>query len=96
MTTSPTPDTDRRQKGPSTALLSAVEARDARQDARTDTAWLAALAASEKAHERAAKTIKMLYMLLSASLLAIVVLTAMVLDAKLNVTSEGVSVGGGE
>jgi hypothetical protein len=94
--TSPTPDTDRRSKGPSTAFISSVEARDARQDARTDTAWQAALAASEKAHERAAKTIKMLYMLLAAALLAVVVLTAMVLESELNVTSEGVTVGGGE
>lgn len=94
------PPTERRSKGVGTIALEASAAaalrsdeRDARQDARTDKAWQAALDAAEKGHAAAQRTVKMLYVLLAASLLAVVVLVAMVLDAKLNVSKDGVRVG---
>jgi len=96
-----------REKGPFTLMKAAdelarerakderdaAEKRDARQDDRTDKAWTLALAAAESGQLAAGRTVKMLYALLAASILANVILTAMVLDAKLNVSSNGVSVG---
>jgi len=97
----------RNEKGPITmfkeasevAALKASEAadrtekRDARQDERTDKAYGLALDAAKGGQASAERTVKMLYALLAASLLAVVILTAMVLDAKLNVSANGVSVG---
>jgi type VI protein secretion system component VasF len=90
----PTPPQDgKREKGPTTALFDKLETRDARQDERTDKAWQAALEAAQAGQASAERTAKLLWWTVGGCILAIVVLTAMVLDAKLNVTKDGVQVG---
>jgi hypothetical protein len=74
-------------------MFTRLEKRDQRQDERTDAAWKAALEEAKEGRRAAEKTTKLLYFLLAGALLAIVVLVAMVLDAKLNVSKHGVTVG---
>lgn len=88
------PPASKREKGPATVAMEAADAaarrseeRDARQDARTDKAWQAALDA-----ERFTK--RVFAALLALSILANIVLVAMVVDAKLEVEKDSIRVGG--
>jgi len=71
----------------------ATEARDLRQDERTDKAYQLALNAAKEGQAASSRTVKMLYALLAASMLANVVLAAMYSNSKLHISKEGVSVG---
>ncbi len=75
------------------AERASTETRDARQDARTDHAWQLALDAANAGRKSAERTVKMLLFALAASVLAVIVLGAMVFDKKLGVTTSGIDVG---
>lgn len=71
----------------------AAEKRDARQDERTDKAYQLALDAAQVGQASAERTVKRLYALLAASMLANIVLVAMWSNSSLDLSKDGVKVG---
>lgn len=71
----------------------AEDVRDARNDERNDKAWTRAVKSAEKGQASAERVTKMVLVALGLSILANIVLVAMVLDRKLDVSADGVTVG---
>jgi len=74
----------------------AEDVREARSDERHDKAVTMAIQSAEKGQASAERTTKMVLIALGLSILANIVLVAMVLDRKLDVTTTGVTVGAEE
>jgi len=74
----------------------ADDARDARNDERNDKSVTLAIGAAEKGQASAERTTKLVLIALGLSILANIVLVAMVLGTELDVSTDGVTVGAEE